>query len=288
MPPRRALAVAVVLALSMGALAPAPSPAGVRAGVYRGLGTWVDMFDVPPWRYPMATVRGMNRRGVRTLYVQTSNYRKRTAIYRPRQLAKMVDEAHRLGINVVAWYLPGFDNPRRDMRRVRKAINFETPAGNRFHSFALDIEATVVRDMSVRNRRAIRLSRRIRNFAGPAYPLGAIVPEARALYWPGFPYRELAPYYDAFLPMAYFTHRVSGRNAVYQWVSDNVRAIRQGTGNRRVPIHVIGGIAGRGTPREVRGYVDAVLDRNVAGGSLYDYPITTDREWRILSRIPNP
>jgi hypothetical protein len=53
--------------------------------------------------------------------------------------------------------------------------------------------------------------------------------------WGGpFPYRALHGIYDAFLPMAYFTHRVSGRNAVYQWVSDNVRAIRQGTGNRRV------------------------------------------------------
>jgi hypothetical protein len=285
---RRAVAVAAVLVLSMAAFAPAPSPATPIADVYRGLGTWVDMFDTPPWRYPVATVRRMSERGVRTLYVQTSNYRNRTKIYRPRKLARMLDEAHRLGINVVAWYLPGFDNLERDMHRARAAINFKTEAGARFDSFALDIEATVVRDIGVRNRRAIRLSRRIRNFVGPTYPLGAIVPEAKALYWPGFPYRELAPYYDAFLPMAYFTYRVKGRNAVYRWVSDNIRAIRAGTGNRRVPIHVIGGIAGRGTRREVRAYVDAVLDRNAAGGSLYDYPITTDREWRILSRILNP
>src|SRR5206468_2176981 len=131
------------------------------------------------------------------------------------QLGRLVDAAHAAGLRVVAWYLPTLLYPARDLRRVLAALHFTTPAGGRFDSFALDIEASDVRTVSLRNARLAVLAAALRAAAGPAYPLGAIVPSAVGMelhpkYWPDFPYAQLRQSFDVFLPMAYFTYRVKG------------------------------------------------------------------------------
>lgn len=256
--------------------------------VYKGLGAWVDMYDAPPWRDPRSAVRKMSEKGVKTLYLETANYHKPEtgAIYRPAAVASFLEAADEFGIAVVAWYVPGFKNLRRDIRRSRAAIEFRTEGGLTFDSFAMDIEATVVRDIETRNRRARRLSRQVRELVGDDYFLGAIVPEAGALYWPNFPYRGLANIYDVFLPMAYFSYRTSGAGGVYSFVTNNITAVRSETGNEDVPVHLIGGIAEDSTPREVGAMVEAVRDQNAFGASLYDLPTTTRRQWEKLSRVP--
>ena len=40
---------------------------------YQGMGVWVDIYD-PSWAHPREAVRRMAARGVRTLYLETSNY----------------------------------------------------------------------------------------------------------------------------------------------------------------------------------------------------------------------
>ena len=42
---------------------------------YRGLGTWVDLYDAKAWDHPASAVSDMRAHGVRTLYLETSNYR---------------------------------------------------------------------------------------------------------------------------------------------------------------------------------------------------------------------
>lgn len=269
--------------------APAPLPELARSiDVYKGLGAWVDMYDAPPWRDPRAAVRKMSEKGVKTLYLETANYHKpkSSPIYRPAAMATFLEAADEFGIAVVAWYVPGFKNMRRDMRRSRAAIEFRTDSGLTFDSFAMDIEATVVRDIETRNRRARRLSRQVRELVGDDYFLGAIVPEAGALYWPDFPYRGLANVYDAFLPMAYFSYRTSGASGVYSFVANNIAAVRTETGDQDVPVHLIGGIAEDSTAREVEAMVEATRDHRAFGASLYDFPTTTRRQWEKLSRVP--
>lgn len=266
---------------------PLPQPAA-PLDVYKSLGAWVDMYDAPPWRYPGRAVKKMSAKGVKTLYLETANYRKPKSgpIFRPAKVTKFLTAANEVGIDVVAWYVPGFDNLRRDLRRSRAAIEFETAEGLMFDSFALDIEATLVRDIETRNRRARKLSRRIRDLVGEDYALGAIVPEAGALYWPSFPYRGLAYNYDAFLPMAYFSYRTSGARGVYKFVANNIAAVREATGDPDIPIHLIGGIAEDSTPREVGAMVQATIDQRAFGASLYDFPTTTRRQWRKLAEVP--
>lgn len=262
--------------------------------VYRGLGTWIDIYDDSAWADPAGTVAAMKAHGVRTLYLETSNFRRGKAFVFPEGVQAFVDAAHAARMAVVAWYLPGFRDVARDLRRSMMAIRYRTPSGNGFDSFALDIESPEVSDATVRTQRLLDLSQQIRDAVGSDYPLGAIIPSPLAmrknpLYWPGFPYAQLAQLYEVFLPMTYFTGRVSGVEGAHRYTTGTIRIIRDETGVPTVPIHVIGGIGGAATQAETRGFVHAVRENGIIGASFYTFPMVTEREWLELADIPaNP
>jgi hypothetical protein len=266
--------------------------ANPNIGPFRGLGTWVDIYDDPAWAHPRRAVQGMAARGVRTLYLETSNYNRNDAFVFKDGVTKFVDAAHAFGVQIVSWYLPGLRNVATDFRRARAAIRFVTPNGNAFDGFGLDIEASVVADPATRTARLLHLSNRLRNEGGATYPLGAIIPSPRRIdltdphYWPGFPYAELAAIYDAVLPMTYYTYRVSGGIGAHWYVSSVIDLIRGDVGNDQVPIHVIGGIANASSGAETRGFVHAVREHGVIGASFYTYPTTDAADWKELRTIP--
>lgn len=285
MPPghrTRRATVGVLLALSFALAMPAaPASAGSRLGPYRGVGAWIDIYDSGAWEHPVRTVRDLHRRGVRTIYLQTCHYNCRDALYRPARMGRLLAAAHARGVLVVAWYLPGLDRPRRDLKRSLVAIRFTTPGGDRFDSFALDIEATVVRRVGARNRRVVGLSRRIRDRVGRRYGLGAITPPW-FFSWRPFPYRALARSHDVFLPMNYFTVRVRGPADARLHTARNIRLIRRRTGDPDVAIHDIGGLAEDLGSREVRALVRTDRRQGVIGTSLYDAFTSAPGAWRQL------
>ncbi len=211
----------------------------VSLGVYRGLGTWIDIYDVA-WKYPGTAVRRIQARDVGTLYLETSNFSRGRMMVFPDGVRRFLDAAHRNGIAVVAWYLPGLRDLPLDVHRSLGAIRYRTPGGNSFDSFALDIESEA---------------------------------------------RRLAGAYDVFLPMTYFTFQVTGRFGARWYTAGNIDIIRQQTGDRSVPIHVIGGIGGDATKAETAGFVDAVRGRRAIGGSFYTFPFTTPADWSMLERL---
>jgi hypothetical protein len=186
-----------------------------RAGLsaYEGLGAWIDIYDARPWAHPVAATDRLQRRGVRTIFLQTSNYGARHGIVRPRRMTQFLQAAHRRHMDVVAWYVPSFSRLKRDLRRSLRAIRFRS-GGERFDGFGLDIEATRVGNISVRNERLLRLSDRIRRKAGNGYPLAAVTPDPLAsLYWPRFPWAPVARRYDVLGQWAISrsTHPATGR-----------------------------------------------------------------------------
>src|SRR5262245_36560353 len=263
------------------------------SGPYAGLGTWVDIYDGGLYRNPAAAVRGMKRRGVRTLYIETANYRQPVDIVKPKALGRFIESAHAAGIQVVSWYLPGFTSYSRDLRRSLAAVRFKTPRGQRFDSCGLDIQSSDLGNVKLRNSRLLRLSRAIRRAAGPDYPLSAIIPSPRGMqllpkYWPGFPYAALAEIYDAFLPMGYYSYRTRTLRGAYDYTVRNVTIIRRRTGDPNVPIHLIGGVADASTAAQARGFVRAARECGVIGASLYDWGTTTAAHWSILNAIKRP
>jgi hypothetical protein len=267
-------------------LPPTPTAAAVPTlDAYRGLGTWASIYSHSTLADPVTAAVEMKAHGVHTLFLETSNWRQRVDLVRPRTIGAMIEAAHAAGIKVVAWYLPSYKPVRTDLRRSLTAIGFTTPAGHRFDGFALDIESTEVGSIPQRNRLQGNLARQLRRDVGPDYPLGAIVPEAGALFWPGFPYAQTARYFDVFLPMAYFTFRVRGAGAVRAYVRRNIATIRQAT-DAREPIHPIGGIANKASAAEVAAFVGATRAARTTGASLYDFAGTSTRAWARLGQVP--
>jgi hypothetical protein len=287
----RAIAAATIALVALAALA-GPSNAIARPSKesYRGPGTWIDVFDGRLLVDPFTTVSDLSLHGIRTIYVETANFTNPRAgsIAFPVGVAALIDAAHANGIKVVAWYLPGFKNLNRDLRRSLDAIRFTTVAAGRFDSFALDIESNVVRSTSLRNRRAEILSSRIRRAVGKQYPLGAIVPDQRSTsvsrpsLWPRFPYRRLRSYYDVFLPMAYSSFRGKGDSFVYGYTTANVQYVRLMTGDAALPVHVIGGIADRLRASEDAAIVRAAREQGALGVSFYKLRLSSPEEWQAL------
>lgn len=267
---------------------------GPSIGAYRGFGTWIDLYDASAWADPRAAVAAMRTRGVRTLFLETSNFSRGQALVFPAQTGRFVDAAHALGVRIVAWYLPGFDQVGRDFRRSMAAIRFRSPSGNGFDSFALDIESPQVHSARARTTALLELSRRIRAAAGADYPLGAIVPSPLGMranpdYWPGFPWADLDRLYDVFLPMTYFTWRVKGMAGAHDYTVGNIDLIRESTADPAAPIHVIGGIANEASVPETTGFVRAVRERGIIGASYYTFLMISSEQWRLLRQIPaNP
>jgi hypothetical protein len=286
-----AFAFACALALAGGS---ARAQTGSRAetlDVYGGVGSWLDIFAGSPWARPEQVVSSLEAHGVRTLYLETSNYSHAAGVVYPAATGRMIEAAHAAGISVVAWYLPSFAHPKADAARALAAIRYRTPSGERFDSFALDIEASVVRNVPLRNARLLALSRTLRARAPKGYPLGAIIPSPVGMarhpaYWPRFPYAQLAGIYDAFVPMAYFTNYVDSRTGAYAYARDVVHAIRTETGRPDLPIHLIGGAAQSASNAAVDGFARAAADCAVEGLSLYAYVQTRAAEWTRLADTP--
>ncbi len=268
-------------------------------GPFRGLGTWVDVYDYAPRFQPAGAVPAvtadsvddMARLGVKTLYLQAAQDD-------PRSEGDLVDRAlvggllrraHHHGLRVVAWYLPHLANVDGDLRRVRSLARFRA-GGDRFDGIALDIEWTRdVPDPAARNAALVSLSRKARAAAG-APPLGAIVLEpvltedVNRAYWPQFPWRRLRRDYDVWLPMAYWTNRnqSSGWRDGFRYTEENVRRGRRDLGDSKAAGHPIGGIGAQATAGDYLGFVRAARRQHAIGWSVYDLVTTSSSAWPTL------
>ena len=268
-------------ALTLGAVAE-PGPRDLDA--YTGLGTWVDVFDFVP-RYagdppPLsgASADEMADRGVRTVFVQATRWDDQSpdGIVDRAGLRSFLVNAHRRGLRVVGWYLPHLGDVDRDLERVRQILDFEA-SGHRFDGIGIDIEWTeAVPDDGERNERLVQLSARIDELAGDV-PVAAIVLPAVQIevvnprYWPAFPYRRLAPYYDVWMPMAYWTFRDDPYGDGGLFVTESVDRLRNNLGDPDALVAPIGGIGDLVTEQDVTLFAEGLAEVGAIGGSYYDW-----------------
>jgi hypothetical protein len=224
-----------------------------------GLATWVDIYDGVVYANPELTAGRIAARGVRTVFAETANDRSPADVVKPAPLGRLIDALHARGIDVVAWYLPGFVNPARDLRRTRAMLSFRTPSDGAFDAVALDIESITL----------------------PPRML-----ERRPTAWPGFPWAELAGLVDGFVPMAYTGSAFRGYEATYGYVARSLALLRIATANPELAVHAAGGVPSRMSPEELRAFADAVADDGgVVGWSLYDFATTTPAAWSSLAPL---
>jgi hypothetical protein len=286
-----ALGVLFACAVMLLLTAAAPSAATARSlDAYKGLGTWIDIYDPGLWDDPAGTVAEAAAHHVRTLYVETANYHAPAPVFRPADLGALIEAAHARKMKVVAWYLPGFADLTKDYGRSMAAIDFRSPNGQRFDSFCLDIEASIVKNVATRTQRLLTLSARLRKAVGGKYTLSACIPSPVGMrihntFWPGFPYKQLLRYYDVIVPMGYHTYHGHGYSHAYRETGENIEIVRAETGNPKVPIHLIGGAADIAPAREVQGFVRAVREHGIIGAGYYDMGTTSAADWKQLQLV---
>ena len=277
---------------------------------YRGLGTWVDSYDFDPAYVPggitvaPADLVDMADHGVRTVFIQSSRSDRRATglVSDPWLLAEFLLAADRTGLAVVAWYLPKWTDDDEDLDRLL-AIDRFSVLGRRFDGLAMDIEWN--RDglgAIERSRRLVNLSDRLRRTVGDD-PLGAIVmppvitDEINLAFWPGFPWAELAPRYDVWLPMAYWSFRTEEHAEPGFYVSQNVLRLRANLGDPEAMVHAIGGIGAAdgsaivdpgeplATIDDLAPFVAALVAEGAVGGSIYDWATMGSRSRSLLADL---
>ncbi len=278
-----------------------PGGGDFTVGAYEGLGTWVDVFDfVPAYQQggaaptiTAADVDVMAALGVRTIFLQAARNDARTpeGIVAPDLLRPFLEKAHAHDMKVVGWYYPNFADVNLDLDRLKQIVQFDA-GGQRFDGVAVDIEDNqAVADPADRSARLVDLSKRLREAVGPDVAVGAIVMPAvqtevvNPLYWPTFPWADLKPYYDVWLPMAYWNFRQDPYHSGYTYVTESVRRMRDLVGDPDLEVHPIGGIADVITEAEARDFVRALTDTDAVGGSLYDYRTTPGGVWGALRGV---
>lgn len=266
--------------------------------VFEGLGAWVDLYDYQEAGAALSVgpaLDDLRSRGVRTLYLQTSRFS--VGYDMASRAGQWVDAAHARGLAVVGWYLPGYGDMDRDLRRTLAVADLLTPAGGRFDAVGVDMEAHTGIGSSnevsrtTMNTRAVEHLRQVR--ARTSAPLAAITPQPTATddageTWEGFPWRGVGESSDLVLPMSYWP-KTCRDACVHDYTRTNARHAAAWTG---LPVHV----AGRGYPAgdgtqvsdsDIRAFVDGAVAAGVRGGSIYDYASTRTRTswWPILQRL---
>jgi hypothetical protein len=85
--------------------------------------------------------------------------------------------------------------------------------------------------------------------------------------------------------MGYYTYHGKGADAAYADAKENVRLLRAEPGCATVPVHLIGGLAGKTTATETAAFVRACADTKCIGAGLYDWVGTGTAEWKALGAV---
>jgi hypothetical protein len=266
-------------------------PAALTA--YRGLATWSDVFDWSPSHTNgnppthAADVDAMAQAGVQTLFIQAARAEDPTDVTDADTLQPIIDRAAARGISVVAWYLPTLTDPAKDLQKLVAIAHLRHVS-----SIGVDIESRAVSDVNERNARLVNLSQALRQQL-PSEAISAIVLPPVVLevvntnYWPSFPWRQIAPFYDVWMPMGYWTNRTqsSGYRDAYRYTAENVTRLRNDVGRSDLLVSAIGGIGDQTTAADIDGFRRAVTETGVIGGGLYDWRTTAASLWPALAPL---
>jgi hypothetical protein len=241
------------------------------------------------------------------VYIQGAHWAGQVDVLEPDKLIPIINRAHELGMFVVLWYLPAFQDVNTDLRKVVALANLE------IDGIDLDIEDYyTVPEINERNRRVIQFSSALRTLLPGRFVTNDIVepvvldgvsnlwtqpngqpPKAQTSYWRGpFPYREIAPFYDLWMIQSYWTDKAadSGWRDGYRFTMENVRRLRAATGRPDLPIHLIGGVGDKvKVLNDLSGFQQAAREIGSVGVSFYDW-LVWPRDWWPYSwgfRRPN-
>jgi hypothetical protein len=253
-----------------------------RLAAFRGYGAWWDAYNWSPTftaannrplTVSLADVNRLALSGVQTLYLQSGHNRAEPDVLDEPLQREIIAAAHGHGIRVVAWYVPVHLDQGRDLARLEAAVALGVDG------VATDMEVDDEPDIALRNERLRWVSA---EFAArhPEVPFAAITnppvlyDEINLRWWPSFPYQQLVPHYDVWIPMAYWTQRKGVWRDAANYTRDSVLRLRLHTAVADLAVHVIGGLAHQASVGEVQAMGAVMRETGCVGGSLYDETVT--------------
>ena len=270
-------APAVVAAPAAAAAAAPVVPA--RRTIPLGKGMWLHTFDKAHGGNANAIVSHAVAHGLTHLYVRTGS--SRMGFYARPDLDRILPVAHAAGIKVVGWDFPYFNDLYADATRAKEAIDYTTPDGHQIDAFSADIETkSEGTNLSTDNARAYGI--RLRELAGPEYPLIATVPRPNPKRW--YPYFEVVQHFDAIAPMVYWINRDPVTD-----VAGAIEALKP-FGKPILPVGQAYDPAIDGSPQwttpskeQIAAFMRAAADRGIAAVSCWAWNPATPEHWAAIT-----
>jgi hypothetical protein len=140
--------------------------------------------------------------GLTHLYTRLGSSKK--GFYAQGELDKLLPVAHAAGLKVIGWDFVYLTDPIADAVRSKAEIDYTTPDGHKIDAFSADIE-TGSEGVNLTAEGAAAYGAKLRELAGPTYPLIATVPRPSPKR--AFPFAEATAAFDAIAPMVYWQNR---------------------------------------------------------------------------------
>jgi hypothetical protein len=226
---------------------------------------------------PAALVAQAKETGLSHVYLRLGS--SKDGFYAQGDLDRLLPVAHDGGLAVVGWDFPYLFDAEADARRAAEEIAYTTPTGQHIDAFSADIE-TRTEGVNISVPVADTYSRRLRDLAGPGYPLVATVP--RPHYNSGFPYAEIVRQFDAVAPMVYWLGRDPAAE-VDQAVTDLASL-----GKPIMPVGQAydagpeGGPPGPPPKEHLVRFIQAAQTRGVTGFSFWVWHTATPDQWAAI------
>ena len=251
---------------------------------------WIDVYD---WtneytggqpKVQLSDIDRMADLGIQTLFVQTAHNGSAADVIEQDRLLPIIARAHDRGMDVVAWYLPTFEDGNVDLRRLVAAAALPVDG------LGVDIESLAVPDPADRTTRLLHLSTALRRSwaRGPSRRSR----RRRCTSRSSTPTTGRASRGRRSAPSTTSSCRCrTGRGACPSgsragcYTGTDIDRIRASTGRPGMPIHVVGGVADGITLDDVVGMVHAIQARRILGGSLYDWNTSQAAQWALLRAL---
>ncbi len=249
-----------------------------------GKGMWLWKYSQSEGGDADAIVAKAAATGLRQLWVRVGD--SRYGFYAKDVLDALVPRAHRAGIAVIGWGFPFLHDPVGDAAWTAEALAWRSPDGHVLDGYSPDIELASEGVAITETRVRVYLGL-VRQAAGDRMVV-ATVYWPNATRWPDrYPYKAIAPYVDAFAPMAYWGCSEPG--SVAQQSVERLKTLR--------PVHAIGtgydasvdgGRAAAPNAHETNRFLDVARRGGALGASFWVWHYMGDEQWSTLSAFPWP
>jgi hypothetical protein len=180
----------------------AAPPPPAKPIVPLGKGMWLYQLSMSEGGDAAKVVAKAKKAGLTHLYTRLGSSKK--GFYAQDELDKLLPVAHAAGLKVIGWDFVYLTDPVADALRSKAEIDYTTPDGHRIDAFSADIE-TSAEGVNLTAEGAAAYGAKLRELAGPSYPLIATVPRPSPKR--AFPFAEATAAFDAIAPMVYWQNR---------------------------------------------------------------------------------